>query len=164
MSLARNVSMAYLKQNGMYQIDTRYYSAKITSLELTSFLTGHVCDKNTIICVGGGRVQENFNRPTDTFIDLISCGECDSISKKTVINQPNLVNGAYWYFTPGFSFGFATDSRISQIQFRFDVVNMTKDDRRLSWIIDGPNGGGRLGQQKLENTKKFYKYILSNAK
>ena len=162
MSMARNVSMSYLKKNGMFSLYQGYYSSKISSPEISSFLTGHgSCDQNTIVCAGAGPVKESPNG--ETFLDLISCGDCYSISLKTEINKPKLINGAYWYFTSGFSFGWASDSRISQEKFRFDAFNMLRDELRLSWIIDGPNGGGRLGTMKLENTKKYFKYIFSNV-
>jgi hypothetical protein len=158
MSMARNVSMSYLKKNGMFPLYQSYYSAKISSLEISSFLT---CEKNAIVCVGGGSVKESPDG--EIFLDLVSCGDCNSISQKTEINKPKLINGAYWYFTPGFSFGWASESRISQEKFKFDVANMTKDEQRLSWILDGLNGGGRLGTLKLENSKKYFKYILCNS-
>ena len=164
MSLAKNVSLGYLYRNGMQKIDARYYSKKMTSDELSSLLTGHTCGQNTIICVGGGKAQERTTTPDETWIDLISCGDCDSISKRTKLNEARLVNGAYWYFTPGYSFGFAANSIISQDAYaKFDVLNMARDESRLSWKLDGTNVGGRLGKLKIENSN-YYKYIFVNDK
>ena len=156
--MAKNISMSYLRKNGMIPIYQGYYSNKISSLEISSMLS---CEKNSIVCVGGGPVKENLMG--DTYLDLVSCGDCHLISLKTEINKPKLINGAYWYFTPGYSFGWASDSRISQDKFKYDIFNMTRDESRLSMVVDGLNGGGRLGTLRLENTKKFFKYIFSNS-
>jgi len=64
------------------------------------------CNQDSIICVGGA---DSFNK-----LLLVSCGSCLDILTTTVTNQPILVNGAWWYFTPGRSFGFAPNSNIRQ--------------------------------------------------
>ncbi len=38
---------------------------------------------------------------------LVSCGSCFDILTTTKVDQPRLVNGAWWYFTLDKSFGFA---------------------------------------------------------
>jgi hypothetical protein len=45
---------------------------------------------------------------------LVSCGSCLDILIITELNKPRLVNGVWWYFTPGISFGFAPFSNIRQ--------------------------------------------------
>jgi len=45
---------------------------------------------------------------------LVSCGSCLDILIITELNKPRLVNGVWWYFTPGISFGCALFSSIRQ--------------------------------------------------
>lgn len=160
MILATNISVKYLKSNGMHSIYQRFYSIGTSSKDL-SFLLNQSCSRSdSILCVGGGKVQDDHT--AEIFIDLISCGNCSLIAEITPINRPNLVNGAYWYFTAGLSFGFSPIYKITQNNY--DTFNSTRDEKRLSWKIDAPigRGGGRLGTLKLENSKKYYKYIFTN--
>ena len=158
MSMAQNVSLNELKENGMIMLYKRFYSAIISSEELRSIKKNY-CEKDTILCVGGG--DSNFIVNGKIFINLISCGNCQMILSQTKLNSPQLVNDAYWYFTPGYSFGFAPTPTI--LQKKFDMYNMILDELRLSWNIDY-FGGGRLGTMKLEMSKQYFKYIFSNYK
>jgi hypothetical protein len=81
---------------------------------------------------------------------LVSCGSCLDILTTTVTNQPRLVNGAWWYFTPPYSFGFAPNSNIKQNDVDWydcdSVASNCKDSNRLSWKLSYAFGGGfRLG-------------------
>jgi hypothetical protein len=74
---------------------------------------------------------------------LVSCGSCFDILTTTKVDQPRLVNGAWWYFTLDKSFGFASNSSIRQEHAdKFDCDNKLncKDSKRLSWGL-----GWRLG-------------------
>jgi hypothetical protein len=92
-------------------------------------------NKISTVCFGGAG-------STNT-LALLACAYCNDVSKTTSINTPSLNadSGLYWYFTPSFSFGFATSSSISQA--KGDTSNLA-DAARLSWNLDG-TGGYRLG-------------------
>ena len=67
------------------------------------------CDNESIICVSG---SDGLNT-----LLLVSCGSCLDILTTTETNKPRLVNGAWWYFTPDKSFGFAPSSSIRQYNY-----------------------------------------------
>ena len=84
---------------------------------------------------------------------LVSCGSCLDILTTTELNKPRLVNGAWWYFTPGKSFGFAPSSSITQSSadiFDCDASLSCKDSNRLSWHLD-IRTGWRIGNIHLSN-------------
>jgi len=121
------------------------YSNSITETDLNNIKTQ--CNQNSLICVGGADSNNNLL--------LVSCGLCLDILSTTIRNQPRFVNGAWWYFTPGYSFGFAPNSNIKQdFADGFDVISNNwsnlKDSNRLSWHLDG-TGGWRLGNIYLSN-------------
>jgi hypothetical protein len=115
------------------------YSHATTSDELNNIKSQ--CNPNSIICVGGAN---NINT-----LLLVSCGSCLYILTTTILHQPILVNGAWWYFTPGYSFGFAPNSNINQYYadvFDCDSSHINcKESNRLSWHLMGADGGYRLG-------------------
>ena len=54
---------------------------------------------------------------------LVSCGSCLDILTTTELNKPRLVNGAWWYFTPATSFGFAPISSIRQYNYDCSYIS-----------------------------------------
>ena len=63
------------------------------------------------------------------------------VHQTTVLNTPHLSNGVYWYFTPGKSFGFLSDSDLHQATAD---IGYTNPYTRLSWNLS-KYGGYRLG-------------------
>ena len=96
---------------------------------------------------------------------LVSCGSCLDILTTTELDKPRLVNGAWWYFRPDKSFGFASSSSIRQSSADgFDCDQdyiICNDSKRLSWFLQG--SGWRLGSlNDKANTipSKYRKIIL----
>ena len=142
--LASNILIDELLNQGFKTVYDQLYSHQATGNELTNVKSQ--CNPNSIICDGGA---DGYNT-----LLLVSCGSCLDIVTTTPENQPRLVNGAWWYFTPDKSFGFAPNSTINQIFVdKFDCDRITwsycKDSNRLSWYLndDGWTGwtGWRLG-------------------
>ena len=85
-----------------------------------------------------------------TTILLAAAAPTAQVFTETVLNTPQLLNGAYWYLTlntffyvDGFgSIGFAPTEDIDQTSA--DVVDGS-DPLRLSWHLDEGGGGFRLG-------------------
>jgi hypothetical protein len=92
-------------------------------------------------------------------ITLAAAAPTAQVFTETVINTPQLLNGTYWYNTPGRSIGFAPTNIIDQnfadiseaTGFRTSPTDDTNYESpstplRLSWhIVDDFNGGWRLG-------------------
>ena len=137
--LAFNIKINELLNKGFKKVYDQLYSHAVTINELNSIKSQ--CNKDSIICVGGA---DNYNT-----LLLVSCGSCLDILTTTPLIQPRLVNGAWWYFTPGRSFGFAPNSNIFQGSAdHIDCGNIPhtncKDSNRLSWHLNGWSGY-RLG-------------------
>jgi len=136
--------MNTLLNQGFKTVFDQLYSNSITETDLNNIKTQ--CNQNSLICVGGADSNNNLL--------LVSCGSCLDILTATIRNQPRFVNGAWWYFTPDYSFGFAPNSNINQnTADGFDCINnnwsILKDSNRLSWHLSG--GGWRLGNIHLSN-------------
>ena len=123
--------MNTLLNQGFKTVYDQLYSHASTYNELYNIKTQ--CNQNSLICVGGADSNNNLL--------LVSCGSCLDILTTTPKNQTRLVNGAWWYFTPGISFGFAPDFNINQEPYcdKYDRSNT----KRLSWELAG--ACGRLG-------------------
>jgi hypothetical protein len=94
------------------------------------------CNSLSIICFGGAAVGSNT-------LLLVSCANCHTLlNSYTVLNQPRLVNNAYWYYTNSLSIGFSPSSSIAQTQCD---TNSQADGLRLCWHLDLGVGGWRLG-------------------
>jgi hypothetical protein len=153
--LALNINLDEFLILGFKLIYDQLYSHVTTENEL--YDTKSMCNQDTIICVGGADSN-------DTLL-LVSCGSCLDILTNTTINQPRLVNGAWWYFTHGKSFGFAPNSDIKQRWYDcYDCLNCNDDSNtctdsnRLSWKFPTAKHGGdgfRLGIY-------IYLYIFKN--
>jgi len=140
-SLVSNISIDELLNQGFETVYDQLYSHVTTNQELYN-IKKKCNNRDTKICVGG---SDGSNK-----LLLVSCGFCENVLETTELNQPRLMNGAWWYFTPDESFGFAPNSNIRQASvdgFDCDTNNgwkNCKDSQRLSWYLGG-GGGWRLG-------------------
>ncbi len=152
-SLAQNVSIADLLSQGYQNVYNETYSHASNTNELIE--VNKSCTEYTVLCAGGGLGG------SDT-LTLVSCGNCWSILNSTLRNNPVLNNRAFWYFTSGYSFGFAPNSSITQNTCdRFDATNLF----RLCWHLDQNVGGWRLGalQWFLNTDFNYFKYLFLNS-
>jgi len=133
--------MNTLLNQGFKTVYDQLYSNKYIDPDLNNIKTQ--CNQNSLICVGGADGNNNLL--------LVSCGSCLDILTTTIRNQPRFVNGAWWYFTPGYSFGFAPNSNINQdaADFFDCAGSICQDSNRLSWHL--PGYGWRLGNNHLSN-------------
>ena len=132
-TLASNIPINELLNDGFKTVYDQLYSHKTTNQELYDIKSK--CNKESIICVGG---SDGLNT-----LLLVSCGSCLDILTTTELNKPRLVNGAWWYFKPDKSFGFAPSSSIRQLSvdiFDCDSSWNCNDSKRLSWELDGSGG------------------------
>ena len=82
-----------------------------------------------------------------------------AVQRTTALNAPHLSNGVYWYFTPGKSFGFLSDTDLHQEPA--EDTGTTNWNARLSWNLDG-NGGYRAGSFfSNHKPKQFGKFIYN---
>jgi len=88
---------------------------------------------------------------------LAAAAPTTQVFTETVLNTPQLLNGAYWYNTPDQSIGFAPTATINQLQA--DAYDYS-DPLRLSWHIMNSGGGWRLGEINANNAA--YDYIQLN--
>jgi len=88
---------------------------------------------------------------------LAAAAPTTQVFTETVLNTPQLLNGAYWYNTPDQSIGFAPTATINQMQA--DAYDYS-DPLRLSWHIMNSVGGWRLGEINANNAA--YDYIQLN--
>ena len=110
------------------------------------------CNSSTLMCVGGSGPD------SDDILRVVACSDCLSITTQTQLNLPVFSGSAYWYFTPEYSFGFAPDSFI--IQTLADAHEQSSN-QRLSWHLNGSNGGWRLGNiVKLNNATSYSKKVF----
>jgi len=85
----------------------------------------------------------------DTLIAVGAGGVSSRVNERTSLNSPMYGNGAWFYFTPGYSFGFAESNIISQ-SLGPDRYSLGKSSR-ISWNLDCPYGicgGWRVGTQR----------------
>jgi len=83
-------------------------------------------------------------------LTTVAAAPTAQVFTETIINTPQLINGTYWYYTPGDSIGYSPTDVISQIPA--DTTGCTgitrscaSDPTRLSWHLTGYAGGFRLG-------------------
>ena len=67
---------------------------------------------------------------------------CQLIFLETALNAPNLINGTFWYETPGNSFGLSDTFLINQQSADFGKFT---DEAKILWHIDRCTGGWRCG-------------------
>jgi hypothetical protein len=83
-------------------------------------------------------------------LKVCAFGRRDEVLKRTARkNKPHEHNGAWWYFTDGRSFGFAPDSTIDQ---QIADIHNGDDPKRLSWHLEGDQGGYRAGDRRSYST------------
>ena len=140
----------------MKQIYKYLYSKPVQLSELSN-IRAKSCNSKSIICVGGGR------KDNQQILDLVACANCHSVLNETELNKPRFINKAWWYLTKEKSFGFSPNENINQK--RYDMQDQ-QDEFRLSWHIDVKFGGGRLGQiaigERNKNKDDYFKYIFVN--
>jgi len=132
--VALNVPIINMIQQGYTVVYQQTYGTAFTANDLTQ-IQSKCLTSNFILCVGEAEVGASN-------LILVSCGNCYSILQTTITNQPVLINNAYWYNTPGKSFGFAPTSIITQNSCDTTGPN---DPQRLCWHMDGSSGGYRIG-------------------
>ncbi|CAF1111037.1 unnamed protein product [Brachionus calyciflorus] len=147
--LARNYPISNLISIGFQKVYEKYYSFPTTSSDLTGAKMN--CNSTSILCAAG------HHEANSDILELVACGNCFQILINTTINSPNLVRSAYWYMTPGQSFGFSRSNRIYQSQADIYIV---ADPERLSWHLDLSYGGWRLGNITGLNNSISYKKFL----
>jgi len=151
--LSSYISMDYLLGNGFQIVYNQFYSHATQITELIAIK--NKCTKQSVICVGGA------DSLTNTLL-LVSCGSCLKIlTNSTVKDQPTYINGAWWYLTPGYSFGFAPSYNVRQMWA--DTYDAYNDTKRLSWHLTSNWGGWRLGTLNDQSTRipfTFKKIIL----
>jgi hypothetical protein len=76
-------------------------------------------------------------------LPVLAAAPTSQVFTNTVLNTPQLLNGAYWYNTPSRSIGFSPTNIISQQSA--DAQN-NSDPLRLSWHLLDQGGGWRLGE------------------
>ena len=134
---------------------TAVYEVTYATITVTSDLATvyNGCTAASMICVGG------YDSLAPATLISVACGNCQSIlGSQTTKNSPLLVDGIYWYYLVGSSFGYSPSSLINQdIADRQDTVC----DQRLSWHLNSLHGGWRIGGITLLNfDTRYYKLIL----
>ena len=148
-SLVTEYSINLLLNNQFTEVLKQDYSSDTTSDDILSISNG--CSSYTLLCVGS--VKKGY----DSF-EVLACGNCFAITTETEWNKPIFNGNAYWYFTPGYSFGFSSDKIIYQVTADdSDYNNMYK----LSWNLDNKEGrvGDRSGNNLISDDSRI-KYIF----
>jgi hypothetical protein len=82
-------------------------------------------------------------------LTTVAAAPTAQVFTETIINTPQLINGTYWYYTPGNSIGYSPTDVISQIPADTTgcggITQCASDPTRLSWHLTGSAGGFRLG-------------------
>ena len=82
-------------------------------------------------------------------LTTVAAAPTAQVFTETVINTPQLLNGTYWYYTPGSSIGYSPTDVISQIPADTTgcggITLCASAPSRLSWHLTGNAGGFRLG-------------------
>jgi len=158
-SLAHDVSIVDLKLQGFKTVYDFPYSHATKLKELYSIKSQ--CSNETLLCVGGAEGDNLL---------LVSCGHCQTVLTETPLNKTVLNNGAYWYLTPLYSFGFAPISKINHYydQDTYDCdkdYTICPDKKRLSWIVYQEKGGWRLGDlnDKADSTSNLRKIMMLDS-
>ena len=109
------------------------------------------CLPSTVLCLGG-------RDSTNDVLLVVSCGLCSVVLTQTAKNTPNLHNGAYWYYSPVYTIGFAPNATFYEnAADTYDESN----NQRVSWLLYGGYGGWRLGSLiNLYSDSRYYKVIL----
>ena len=126
--IQQNVSEQTLRNNGWTLFYEQTYATSLA-------------DSTTLIRPNGQYVILSGKAVGSSNILLAAAAPTAQVFTETVINTPQLLNGAYWYNTPTASIGFSPTGVINQ--FTADTQDVS-DPLRLSWHLWG--GGWRLGE------------------
>ena len=139
-----SVLLSDLNANCSICIDTPYSNS-------TTFAEIAAC-AGPYLFVGARKSQDS------TFL-LGAYDSTDNILQETELNTPHLSNGVYWYFSPGYSFGFLGNADLHQ---NAADIGGTLPYSRLSWHIDQNIGGFRAGLHTyLDNDHSWQKSIYN---
>jgi len=128
--IQQNVSEQTLIDNGW----TKFYEQTYGTITAT---TAPLRPSEQYVILSGKAVGSST-------ITLAAAAPTSAVFTETVLNTPQLLNGAYWYNTPSKSIGFAPTATISQNTA--DVTDrFSGGDLRLSWHLNNTQGGWRLG-------------------
>jgi hypothetical protein len=149
-----------MKSQG-YQVAYDYPYSHATTLDELKKINSK-CSAETVLCAGGVASWDS-----DKLL-LVSCGNCKSVLTQTPRDEPVLNNGAYWYLTKNYSFGFSPSHYIYQFyvdgydcDYFLDTNPKCSSNERLSWRLDGIYGGWRIGQiTQLRYSDLFRKIII----
>ena len=92
-----------------------------------------------------------------TSVALGAFGRRDEVLKRTEHNKPHKHNDVWWFLTDKYSFGFAPSPDVSQ--YRADSL-YPRDERRLSWHLQGDGGWRAGGVCDLNGETPWRKLIL----
>jgi hypothetical protein len=135
--IQQNISERTLRDNGWKLFYEQTYSTLISSLGSELIPSGR------FIIVTGKSIGSNM-------LTTVAAAPTNSVFTETDTNTPQLLNGTYWYYTPGTSFGYSPTNVINQASADITGCNLVTDScasdpSRLSWHLGGVVGGFRLG-------------------
>ena len=126
-SLETQVAISKFLEDNFSVVYNQSYSYPTSFDELIEISKN--CIDETILCAAG-------TDSNNAILMLVSCGNCRSILTETYLDRPNLINGAYWYLTPYYSFGFSPSLNIRQYTSdRFDCGVQTYTGKKLAYIF-----------------------------
>ena len=146
--IVKDLPLAALADLGFMLLYEEDYSHVTTSEELYGLLERF---PNSTLCVGG------MHRDSE-YIKLSAFGNIHHIIMFTDVDAPVKYRNTYWYFCPGWSFGFSAQGKV-----KLYWADRSKEggDSRLSWNMDNGYGGWRLGTHLgLQNNTHFKKVIF----
>ena len=137
---------------GFTTVYNKSYGHKSTKEELLNIKYNIGKNKSLPICVGALRKEREE-------LALAACGLLDEVFALTRLQyKARYTRGVYWYFLIGKSFGFAPSHKIT-MKYGTDVED-DGEELRMSWKIDGKNGGWRVGEEDQIYTNEWRKIIF----
>ena len=134
--IQQNVPEQTLRDNGWELFYEQTYST-VNSSTGSEFMPN-----GRFIIVTGKSIGSNM-------LTTVAAAPTNSVFTPTLRDVPQLINGTYWYYTPGRSFGYSPTDVI--LQEAADItgcdlflITCESDPSRLSWHLI-PDGGFRLG-------------------
>jgi len=147
--IQQNVSEQTLRNNGWTLFYEQTYGTPIGQ-------------STTAIRPSGQYVILSAKAVDSTTILLAAAAPTAQVFTETVINTPQLLNGAYWYYTlvttdpSEGSIGFAPTNSINQNSADYG----TEGEQRLSWHLIANIGGYRIGNDtSLNNSSAYLKQV-----
>jgi hypothetical protein len=139
--IQQNVSEETLRLNGWTLRYEQTYST------VNSSTGSEFRPSESFIIVAGKSIGSNV-------LTTVAAAPTAQVFTETVLNTPQLLNGTYWYYTPGSSIGYSPTNVISQVPADNTGCDVSispltnacaSAPSRLSWHLDGGGGGYRLG-------------------